>query len=213
MFEKEKRDILACAIKMDHYQLVSLSGGNVSMRMPDGNFLVTPSALIYEEMSPEDVVLVNEKGKVIEGTRRPTSDLSALLYIFTHMPDVNAIIHTHQPYATAVGLVTDVLPACLTTIIDANNGPVQVTPFTISSDEGMGILTVKYAGNSLAVILKNHGVIAFGKNLGEALNSAVNLEESCKAYLMARSVGTISLLSEEQIAKEGAYRGNYGQPG
>jgi L-ribulose-5-phosphate 4-epimerase len=212
VFEKEKQDVLACARKMDRYQLVSLSGGNVSMRMPDGNFLVTPSALIYDDMSPEDVVLVNEKGKTVEGTRRPTSDLTALLYIFRHMPNVNAIVHTHQPYATAVGLVTDVLPACLTTIIDANNGPVNVAPFTISSDEGMGVLTVKFAGNSLAVILKNHGVIAFGKNLGEALNSAVSLEESCKAYLMARSVGQISLLSEEQILKEGAYRGNYGQP-
>ena len=128
------------------------------------------------------------------------------------MPDVNAIIHTHQPYATAAGLVTDVLPAFLTTIIDANKGPVNVAPFTISSDEGMGILAVKYAGNSLAVILKNHGVIAFGKNLEEALSSAIYLEESCKVYLAARSVGPISLLTKEQIKNEGAYRGNYGQP-
>jgi L-ribulose-5-phosphate 4-epimerase len=212
MYEKEKQDVLACARKMDRYQLVCLSGGNVSMRMPDGNFLVTPSALIYDDMTPEDVVLVDEHGKLVEGTRRPSSDTLALLYIFKHMPNVNAVIHTHQPYATAVGLVTDVLPACLVTIIDANNGPVNVAPFTISSDEGMGVLTVQYAGDSLAVILKNHGVIAFGKNLEEALSSAVYLEESSKAYLIARSVGPISLLTEEQIAKEGAYRGNYGQP-
>ena len=212
MYEKEKQDVLACARKMDRYQLISLSGGNVSTRMPDGNFLVTPSALIYEDMTPEDVVLVDKSGKLVEGTRRPSSDTLALLYIFKHMPNVNAVIHTHQPYATAVGLVTDVLPACLVTIIDANNGPVNVAPFTISSDEGMGVLTVQYAGNSLAVILKNHGVIAFGKNLEEALSSAVYLEESSKAYLIARSVGPISLLTEDQIAREGAYRGNYGQP-
>jgi len=212
MYEKERQDVLACARKMDRYRLICLSGGNVSSRMPDGNFLVTPSALIYDEMTPEDVVLVDESGKLVEGTRRPSSDTLALLYIFKHMPNVNAIIHTHQPYATAVGLVTDILPACLVTIIDSNNGPVNVAPFTISSDEGMGMLTVQYAGNSLAVILKNHGVIAFGKNLEEALSSAVNLEESSKAYLIARSVGPISLLTEDQIAREGAYRGNYGQP-
>jgi L-ribulose-5-phosphate 4-epimerase len=212
MYEKEKQDVLACARKMDRYRLICLSGGNVSTRMPDGNFLVTPSALIYDEMTPEDVVLVDESGKLVEGARRPSSDTLALLYIFKHMPNVNAIIHTHQPYATAVGLITDILPACLVTIIDANNGPVNVAPFTISSDEGMGMLTVQYAGNSLAVILKNHGVIAFGKNLEEALSSAVYLEESSKAYLIARSVGPISLLTEDQIAREGAYRGNYGQP-
>lgn len=212
MYESDKQNILACALKMEQYQLIRLSGGNVSMRMPDGNFLVTPSALLYDRMTPDDVVLVNEQGKLVEGTRRPSSDTQALLYIFKHMPNVNAIIHTHQPYATAVGLVTDVLPACLVTIIDANNGPVNVAPFTISSDEGMGVLAVKYAGSSLAVILKNHGVIAFGKNLDEALASAVYLEESCKAYIMARSIGTISLLTNDQIAQEGAYRGNYGQP-
>jgi L-ribulose-5-phosphate 4-epimerase len=212
MYEKEKLDILGCALKMEQYQLIKLSGGNISMRMPDGNFLITPSALPYDHMVPGDVVLVDEHGKPVEGSRRPSSDTQALLYIFSHMPDVNAIIHTHQPYATAVGLVTDFLPACLVTIIDANNGPVNVAPFTISSDEGMGILAVKYAANSLAVILKNHGVIAFGKNLDEALCSAVYLEESSKTYLMARSIGAISLLTDEQITQEGAYRGNYGQP-
>jgi L-ribulose-5-phosphate 4-epimerase len=213
MYEKEKQQILACALKMERYQLISLSGGNVSMRMPDGNFLITPSAIVYDQMVPDDVVLVNEQGKLVDGTRRPSSDTQALLYIFKHMPNVNAIIHTHQPYATAVGLVTDALPACLVTIIDANNGAVNVAPFTISSDEGMGILTVKYAANSLAVILKNHGVIAFGKNLDEALASAVYLEESSKTYIFARSVGVISQLTDEQIAQEGAYRGYYGQPG
>jgi L-ribulose-5-phosphate 4-epimerase len=212
MYEKEKQNILACALKMERYQLIKLSSGNISMRMPDGNFLITPSALLYDQMVPDDVVLVNEQGKLVEGTRRPSSDTQALLYIFKHMPNVNAIIHTHQPHATAVGLVTDVLPACLVTIIDANNGPVNVAPFTISSDEGMGILTVKYAATSLAVILKNHGVIAFGKNLDEALASAVYLEESSKTYIMARSIGAISLLTDEQINQEGAYRGNYGQP-
>lgn len=212
MFEKEKLAVLNTARKMEHYQLVCLSGGNVSLRTEDGNFLITPSAMKYDEMEPEDVVLVDEEGKVLEGIRRPSSDTAALLYIFKHMPNVNAIIHTHQPYATAVGLVTDVLPACLTTIIDEHNGPVNVAPFTISSDEGMGIMTVEYAKGSLAVILKHHGVVALGKNLDEALGSAVYLEESCKAYLAARAVGPIALLTEEQIKSEGTYRGNYGQP-
>lgn len=212
MFEKEKLAVLNTARKMEHYQLVCLSGGNVSLRTEDGNFLITPSAMKYDEMEPEDVVLVDEEGKVLEGIRRPSSDTAALLYIFKHMPNVNAIIHTHQPYATAVGLVTDVLPACLTTIINEHNGPVNVAPFTISSDEGMGIMTVEYAKGSLAVILKHHGVVALGKNLDEALGSAVYLEESCKAYLAARAVGPIALLTEEQIKSEGAYRGNYGQP-
>ena len=135
----------------------------------------------------------------------------ALLYIFKQMPHINATIHTHQPYATAAGLLTDEIPAFLTTIIDANNGPVKVAPFTISSDEGMGIESVKYIGNSLAVILKHHGVMAIGKDLDEALESALYLEDAAKIYLLTRSVGPIPTLSNEQIAQEGAERGNYGQ--
>lgn len=212
MYELEKEQVLACARTMDRYGLVSLSGGNVCIRMPNNTFLVTPSAIRYDEMTPDDVVLVDENGKPVEGSRRPSSDTSALLYIFKHMPHIHAAIHTHQPYATAVGFVTDVLPACLTTIIDANNGPVRVAPFNISANEGMGILAVQYLGDSLAVILKHHGVIAVGKSLAEALESAVYLEDASKTYLSARAIGPVPLLTEEQIAAESAERGFYGQP-
>jgi L-ribulose-5-phosphate 4-epimerase len=212
MYEKEKQEILKAAKYMDKYQLIALSGGNISMRMPYGNFLITPSAMLYDDMVPEDIVLVDKNGNTLEGIRRPSSDMKAVLYIFEHMPDVNAVIHTHQPYATAVGLIGDELPACMVTIIDANKASVPVAPFTRSSDEGMGKLTVEYAGDALAVILKHHGVMAFGKSLMEALESAVYLEEASKAYLMAKAVGEVPMLTQEDIDSEGEERGYYGQP-
>lgn len=212
MYEVEKKQVLECARTMDRYRLVSLSGGNVSLRMAGNTFLVTPSAMRYDEMVPEDVVLVDESGSLVDGTRRPSSDTSALLYIFKHMPWVNAVIHTHQPLATAAGLVTDVLPAFLTSMIDATNGAVKVAPFNISADEGMGRLAVEYAGNSLAVILKHHGVIAFGKSLKQALEAAVYLEDSARVYLMARAIGPVPELTAGQIGDEAAERGFYGQP-
>lgn len=212
MYEKEKQEIIQCAKKMDRYNLICLSGGNVSMRMPDNNFLITPSAMLYDDMVPDDIVLVDGNGNTVEGKRRPSSDMKAILYIFKHMPGVNAVIHTHQPYATAVGLVSSELPACLVTIIDANKASVPVAPFTRSSDEGMGEMVVRYAGNSLAVILKHHGVMAYGKSLTEALESAVYLEESSKAYLLAKAVGEIPMLTEEEFNSENEERGYYGQP-
>ena len=212
MYEVEKAEVLACAMKMDRYGLVALSGGNVSIRMPNNTFLITPSAMIYEDMVPEDVVLVNGEGTVLEGKRRPSSDLKAALYIFNNRQDIHAVIHTHQPYATAVGLISDELPACLTTIIDANRAGVKVAPFTKSSDEGMGRVTVEYAGDALAVILKHHGIMAFGKNLMEALESAVYLEESSRAYLMAKAIGAVPNLTQSEIDEEKEERGYYGQP-
>ena len=111
-----------------------------------------------------------------------------------------------------MGLVEDELPGCLVTILDACRTAVPVAPFTISSDEGMGKLTVEYCKDALAVILRNHGVIAFGGDLEEALHSAIYLEESAKTYLAARSLGPIHLLTPEEIEAESAPRDNYRQP-
>ena len=213
MFETEKQAVLECALEMKRNRLVSLSGGNVSVRAGEDLFLVTPSGMIYEKMTPEDVCLVDGRGRLVEGRRKPSSDSAALLYMFAHMPQANAIIHTHQPYATALGLVCDELPADFTTVIDELHAAVHVAPFTRSSDEGMGILTVEHIGDALAVILKHHGVIAVGKSIDQALTAAIYLEESCQAYLAALATGLpIAHLTPEQIADEAEERGYYGQP-
>ena len=99
-YEKERREILSAALDMLQYSLISLSGGNIALRTDEGSFLITPSAMRYETMLPEDVVLLDAEGRVLEGCRRPSSDTKALLYLFRQRSEINALIHTHQPYAT-----------------------------------------------------------------------------------------------------------------
>ena len=219
VFEAERQTLIDCALEMRANALIKGSGGNVSMRVPGAGpegadaFLVTPSAMDYDTMLPSDVVLVDADGATLDGCRRPSSDKTAILYIFRNMPEVNVVIHTHQPYATALGLVCDELPADFTTVIDELHAAVHVAPFTRSSDEGMGVLTVEHIGDALAVILKHHGVIAVGKSIDQALTAAIYLEESCQAYLAALATGLpIAHLTPEQIADEAEERGYYGQP-
>lgn len=212
MYEREKREVLDCALELARCRLVSLSGGNVSARLPDGTFLVTPSGVTYGSMAPDDVVRVNAAGAVVEGSLRPSSDLPALLYMFERMPAVNAVVHTHQPYATAAGFACDAIPEFLVTLIDANRAPVNVAPFTPSSDVGIGELAVRHAGDALAVILKHHGVMAFGATLREALYSAVYLEEAAKTFVLAKAMGAvIPPLPQEDIAREKQGWQSYGQ--
>lgn len=212
-YEKERQQLIDCARALETHGLVTMSGGNVSMRMSDGNYLVTPSAMEYTTMTIEDIVLINAGGDTVEGFRRPTSDYKAILYIFKHMPKMNVVLHTHQPQAVALSLVADELPVITTTMVDEICGAVPVAPFTVSSDEGMGIVTVKYAKEALAVILKQHGVMAYGENINEALSAAIYLEESCKVYLSVLAAGReVPVLTSEQIAAEDAPRGFYGQP-
>lgn len=199
MFETEKMEIIKAGISLDRYGLISLAGGNLSLRQPSGEILVTPSGMIYEDMAADDVIVMDPEGKVIEGDRKPSSDTAAILYIFKHRPDVNAVIHTHQPYATAISLIQDEFHADLTTLGNACGGNVPVAPYSSPGSEQMGIDTVNFLGDTHAVILAHHGVMTTGDSMKQALNAAVYLEECAKGYLAARAVGPIRHLSDAQI--------------
>ncbi|MGG5370638.1 class II aldolase/adducin family protein [Enterococcus sp. AZ196] len=212
MLEKEKAEIIAAGIKLDRYGLISLSGGNVSMRVDQETILVTPSGMMYEEMVLEDVLVMTLEGKIIEGARRPSVDTIAIRYIFQHLPTVNAVIHTHQPYATGIGLVTDRIDCDVTTLANTAKGPVNVAPYSSAASIDMGYAVADHIGDQLAVVLKNHGVVTVGKNLKEALYAAVYLEEAAKTLFVAHSYGgEIAKLSDEQIQTAVEVFKDYGQ--
>ncbi len=213
MYENMKKEILKTALQLKEYRLIALSGGNVTLRNDKGHVMVTPSGMPYETMVPEDIVIIDQDGNILEGNRKISVDTEAILYILKKMPEVNAVIHTHQVYATAVGLVEDVLPAAVTTLPNACLGSVNVAPYSSAADLEMGINTVKYINNKRAVILKNHGVITVGGTLKEALYSAVYLEDVAKTYIMARAIGAPTILDEEQVevAVDKFKPENYGQ--
>ena len=199
MFEKEKEEIIKAGMKLDRYGLISLAGGNVSLRMPSGEILITASGMIYEDMVPDDIVVMDLDRNIIEGKRKPSSDTDGILYIFKHMPEVNAAIHTHQPYATAVSLIADEIPADLTTMGNACRGAVKCTPYSSPGSVEMGMDVVNNIGEQLAVILGHHGVMTVGDSLKQALNAAVYLEECAKGYLAARACGEIRHLTPAQV--------------
>lgn len=211
MFFEEKRDIISSGIKMDRYGLIALSGGNLGLRTATGEILITPSGIIYEEMKPDDILVMDIEGSIISGDKKPSSDTAAILYIFKHRPDLNAVIHTHQPYATAVGLIQDELEVCLTTLANATRGSVKVCSYSSAGSVDMGIDTVNNLGDSLAVILAHHGVMTVGKDLNQALYAAVYLEEASKCYLSAKAVGTPKKMNSEQISQAIEIFNYYGQ--
>ena len=163
MYESEREQIIAAGMTLDRYRLISLSGGNASMRIGP-HVLVTPSGMAYETLVPADVVVMDLEGKVVEGARRPSVDTIALLHIYRNLPAVNAIVHTHQRFATAIGLVMDELPAFCTTMVNATHGPVKVAPYSSAASLDMGVKAVEYLGGSRAVILRNHGVVTVGRH-------------------------------------------------
>lgn len=213
MYEHEKRELIEAGKKLDRYQLIALSGGNLSYRTENNEVLMTPSGMIYEELVEDDIVVMDLDGKVIEGNRRPSVDNEAIRYIFKNREDIHAIIHTHQPYATAIGLVEDLIPCNLTTLANATRGAVRVAPYSSAASIDMGIQAVEHLGEQLAVVLKHHGVIAVGDSISQALYAAVYLEEAAKTLVLAKSYGGSELpqLSDEQIQTAVDIFNNYGQ--
>ena len=130
MYSEDKRAIIKAALELKENKLIALSGGNVSVRKENGDYIVTPSGMAYEGMVEDDLIVFNKDGKIIEGHRRPSVDTVALEYIYQNMPEVNAIIHTHQIYATAAGLIADQLPVATTTLSNVTLGAVNVAPYS-----------------------------------------------------------------------------------
>lgn len=211
MYQKEKNEVIKAGIKLDRYGLVALSGGNISVRLGE-HVLVTPSGMIYEDMVEDDVLVVDLEGNIVEGIRKSSVDTSALLYILNADETINAVIHTHQPYATAVGLVADELPCNLTTMANAVHGSALVAPYSSTATEQMGIEAVKYLKGRRAVILKHHGVIAVGDSLKQALYACIYLEEAAKTYAIAKSFGgEMAMLTDDQIQQAVDVFKYYGQ--
>ncbi len=197
---------------MDKYGLIALSGGNVSLRMPGDLVIVTPSGMIYEDMVPEDMLVVDMEGNIVEGERKASVDTLALLYIFKHRPDVNCVIHTHQPYATGLGLVMDEIPCNLTTLANATQGPVKVAPYSSAASIQMGVEAVENLGDQLAVVLKHHGVIGIGNSLKQAMYSVVYLEEAAKTIFVGYCIDkNMPMFTQEQIDRAVRVFKYYGQ--
>ncbi len=211
MYEYDKRMMIDAAMELKHNDLIALSGGNVSVRKENGDYIVTPSGMYYDNMVEDDLIVFDKDGKIIEGKRRPSVDTIALQYIYDHMPEVMAIIHTHQIYATAVGLIEDQLPVAVTTLSNVTLGSVNVAPYSNPGSLEMGIQTVEYAKGKRAVILKHHGVVTIGGNLKEALYAAVYMETAAKTYLVAKAAGVPALMTDEQNEDAVEVFMNYGQ--
>lgn len=215
MYESDKREIIDAALEIKKAGLIQLTGGNVSVRKENGDIVVTPSGMSYETMTEEQVLVLDKKGNIIEGNLKPSVDTVAIIHIFDHCQDVNAVIHTHQPYATALSLIEDEVPSCSTTLCNVCLGAVSVAPYSSPASLDMGVQTVEHLNGKRAVVLKHHGVIAVGPSLKDAVYSAIYLEEVCKGYLAARAAAGskegVALLTPEQTQQAVDVHKSYGQ--
>ena len=193
--------------------LVIWTGGNVSQRV-EGGFLIKPSGVMYPQLTADAMVLCDLDGKVIEGTRSPSSDTAAHAYVYRNMPEVGGVVHTHSNYACGFAAAEKPIPCVLTAIADEFGGDIPLGPFAIIGDDsiGRGIVETLDGHRSPAVLMRQHGVFTIGKSGKDALKAAVMCEDAAKSASIAMQVGEPKRLSNEIIdALYNRYQNVYGQ--
>jgi len=209
-----KRDLCELHQELPRHGLVVWTGGNLSARDPaTGLVVIKPSGVRYERLRPEDHVVVDLQGRVVEGELRPSSDLASHLYIYRERIEINGIVHTHSPYATAFAAVGQPIPACLTAIADEFGGPIPCAGFAMIGGEEIGREVVEHlAANGRAVLLRQHGVFAVGPTAEAAVKAAVMVEDAARTVFLARQLGHPPELPEADIARlHRRYTTEYGQ--
>ena len=193
--------------------LIKWTGGNVSGRDPEmGYVVIKPSGVKYEDLRPEQLIVLDVNGKVLEGDLKPSSDTASHLYIYRQRPDVNGVVHTHSPYATAFAAIGKPIPVYLTAIADEFGGPIPCGGFALIGSEAIGQVVVESIGSSPAVLLKNHGVFTLGKNAETAVKAAVMVEDVARAVWLALQLGQPDEIPAEDVAKlHQRYTNVYGQ--
>jgi ribulose-5-phosphate 4-epimerase/fuculose-1-phosphate aldolase len=180
--------------------LITPKGGNVSARIPDADELwITPTQLYKGGLTEETLIKVNLKGKKLEGLDRPSVELPMHLLVYRAREDVGAVIHTHAPMATIVGLFDEPIPAI--TIEAIALAQVPVVPFLLSGTREQSQSIVEALGGGAAVLLRNHGLMTVGKNLREAATRAQILEFAARTVVLCRLLGGEPTVIPEKLAE------------
>ena len=197
---KLREEIVDVLRRLEAGGLITGTSGNVSARDPQtGLIAVSPTSLPYDRMRPEDVSVVDPEGDLLEGAP-PSVELPMHLAIQSGRPEVAAIVHTHSPYATGVGLVLDEIPVVLAEQAAAVGGPIPVVPYAPTGERAMGE-AVLAAGDAWAAVVRSHGPVCLGRSLGEALRCAFAVEEAAQVYAVARQLGEPELLPADECAR------------
>ena len=176
--------------------------GNVSARAGPGAYLITPSGVRKAEVKPEDLLLVDGEGRVIEGSGKPSVELPLHLAIHKARPDVGAIIHAHPIYATVLSVLRLDLEPIVEELALYVGGGVRVADYAPSGTEKLAENALKALGDRNAAILANHGVLACGSDVDEALNVLESVERAAQIYLLARLAGEPTKLLKEVVEHE-----------
>ena len=190
---------------------VTATDGNVSARLPNGNILITPSALNKGHVSERDLVEVSPEGSPVTLSRKPSSELGMHLFIYRQRQDVKAIVHAHPTTATAFAAARLPFPDRLLPEVIVGIGTVPLAVYATPSTTEVAESLAPHVMKSSVILLSNHGVVAYGSDLDDAYFKLEKTEHAAQITLIARLLGGEVPLSDGELGRlKAVSAGHYG---
>lgn len=197
--DEVRHAVLAAAKEMYAKGLVEGTAGNVSGRVDDGTVVVTPSSLSYEEMTLDDLVVVDLEGNVVAGTRSATSEKGVHLAAFAAYPEVGGVVHCHAAHASMYAVAHRPIPAAIDEFVVYIGGDVPCGDYQQSGSDGLSAEVARHLVDRSAVLMANHGLVTIGKSVEDALHSAAVVEHNAKIMFGAQQLGGVVPLPYKTI--------------
>ena len=200
-----RQQLVAVARRMNASGINQGTSGNLSARIP-GGMLITPSSLPYEQMQPEDLVALDLAGQPLAGAegasgRRPSSEWRLHADILASRPEITAVLHCHSIHATALACHGRPIPPFHYMAAVAGGDDIRCAPYATFGTAELSQLAVQALDGRLACLLAQHGQVALGSSLDQALRIAIEVDTLAQMYLQALQLGEPPQLSAEQMAQ------------
>lgn len=211
LMESERIQLIEYGKKLVKNNLTKGTGGNLSIfDRKSGHVAITPSGIDFFEIQPEDIVIIDLEGNIIEGDREPSSEWEMHLMPYRTRKDMDAVIHAHTMYATVLACLHKELPA--THYMIAVAGPtVRCAEYATYGTHELAINASKAMEDRNAVLLANHGILAGAKDLLNAFNIVEEIEYCSEVYCKALSIGEPVILPQEEMTLMAEKFKTYGQ--
>lgn len=213
LMEYERKQIVEYGQKLIKHGLTTGTGGNLSIFNREKSLVaISPSGIDYFDISPEDVVILDLHGNIVDGHRVPSSEVSMHLVYYNRREDIDAVIHTHSRYSTTISCLNWDLPAIHYLVAFAGND-VRCAPYATYGTPELAEHAFQAMVDRKAVLLANHGLLAGGESIDDAFNVAEEIEFCAEMFYRAKSIGEPVILSEEEMDTVGKRFKTYGQAG
>lgn len=209
--QKERELVVKYGERLITNRLTTGTGGNISIFNRDkGLMAISPSGIDYLETKPEDVVILDLKGNIIDGDKKPSSEYGMHKIFYEKRDDINAVVHTHSVYATTIACLHWDLPPVHYLIGFAGKN-VRCTKYTTFGTEKLAELAYVGMKDRYAVLLGNHGLLTGGQDIEYAFTTAEQIEFCCELYYRTKCIGDPVLLTDKQIGASLERFKTYGQ--